>query len=95
MATSPTLADPARAKEHESVPVAQFSYAKNEANAATAALPRGKSTAQPSASDTPTMCMGSNGWITPKSLGLLSRASLALDEPVSWHPALRALEHGG
>jgi len=30
-----------------------------------------------------------------KSLGLLSRASLALDEPVSWHPALRALEHGG
>jgi|CXWL01.1.fsa_nt_gi hypothetical protein len=33
--------------------------------------------------------MGSNYRITPKT-GLLCRASLAPDEPVSWYPALRA-----
>lgn len=93
-AASPALTDPARACARV-CPGRPFSICKERGERSDEPLPGGRTAARPRASKSPMMCMGSNGWITPKSLGLLSRASLALDEPVSWHPALRALEHGG
>lgn len=55
------------AHAREYVPVAHFQYAKNEVNASDFGLPAHQNALRPSASNSPLICMGSNGRITPKA----------------------------
>ena len=78
------------AQKHESVPVAQFSYAKNEADAFDQACLRGEPRRGQVRSDSPIMCMGSNGWITPKAW------DYSAEPPSHWtsqSPGIQRYEH--
>ena len=94
MATSPTLADPARASATSLSRSPSFHMQRTRRTLSTRLAPvehHGAARCERLAHDV----YGIERLDYSKSLGLLSRASLALGERVSAQPSATSLEHGG
>ena len=89
VAASPTLTDPARAETRE-CPGRPFSICKERGERFRRGLAPRQCAARPGASESPLMCMGSNGRITPKAW------DYSAEPPSHWtsqSPGIQRYEH--